>query len=82
MATDINDLPATSPHGSDFEDHAEILGLASYPNATRGTLTAQPDTPQAGHWGERDACRPFQEHAIFIKEDIPWQITRILFACR
>jgi hypothetical protein len=34
MTTDINGLPPTSPHGSDFEHHAPILGLASNPNAT------------------------------------------------
>ena len=41
MASHINDLPITSPHGSDFELPAQILGLASDPNAVRGTATAQ-----------------------------------------
>jgi len=27
MTTDINDLPATSPHGSDFGDMRKFLGL-------------------------------------------------------
>ena len=44
MATDINDLPLTSPHGSDFGDHAQILGLAPDPNATCGTATAHRNT--------------------------------------
>jgi hypothetical protein len=43
MATDINDLPATSPHGSDFGDHAQIVGLASSPNARQGTAMAHRD---------------------------------------
>src|SRR5215472_15193064 len=41
MASHINDLPTTSPHGSDFGLHPQILGLASDPNAIRGTATAQ-----------------------------------------
>jgi hypothetical protein len=68
MATDINDLPATSPHGSDFGDHAQILGLAPDPNATRGTATAH----------RNKCCDPlhrldvkrgdaFQKHTIFMK---------------
>src|SRR5215467_13738595 len=40
MVTDINDLPATSPHGSDFRHHTQILGLASHPSDTRGTAAA------------------------------------------
>ena len=40
MVTDINDLPATSPHGSDFRHHTQILGLASLPSDTRGTAAA------------------------------------------
>jgi hypothetical protein len=43
MATDLNDLPVTSPHGSDFGHHAQILGLAADPNAARGTVTAHRD---------------------------------------
>jgi hypothetical protein len=43
MASHINDLPTKSPHGSDFGLHPQILGLASDPNATRGTATAQCD---------------------------------------
>jgi hypothetical protein len=43
MAGDINDLPATSRHGSDFGYNAQILGLASDLNATRGTVTAHRD---------------------------------------
>ena len=43
MASDINDLPATSPHGSDFGHHPQILGLASDLSATRGTVTAHRD---------------------------------------
>jgi hypothetical protein len=41
MATDINDLPAISPHGSDFRGHPQILGLAPDQKPTRGTVTAQ-----------------------------------------
>jgi len=40
MASNINDLPITSPHGGDFGLHSRILGLASYPNTIRGTPTA------------------------------------------
>ena len=40
MATNLNDLPATSPHGSDFRHDKQILGLACDPNATRGTAAA------------------------------------------
>jgi hypothetical protein len=40
MDSDINDLPTTSPHGSDFGNHAQILELASDPNAGRGTAAA------------------------------------------
>jgi hypothetical protein len=43
IATDINDLPQTSPHGSDFGDHTEILGLALNPNMTSGTAKAHLD---------------------------------------
>jgi hypothetical protein len=41
MASHINDLPTTSPHGSDFGLHPQILGLATDPNLIRGTATAQ-----------------------------------------
>ena len=41
MASHINELPTTSPHGSDFGLHPQILGLASDPNAIRDTATAQ-----------------------------------------
>jgi hypothetical protein len=41
MAIDISDLPITSPHGSDFGYHAQILGLASTKNAAHGTATSQ-----------------------------------------
>jgi hypothetical protein len=40
MASHINDLPTTSPHGSDFGLHPQILGLASDLNVIRGTATA------------------------------------------
>jgi len=40
MAIDINDLPATSPHGSYSEHDARNLGFATDPHATRGTATA------------------------------------------
>jgi hypothetical protein len=40
MASDINDLPITSPQGSDFAHEEEILGLASDPNVACGTATA------------------------------------------
>jgi hypothetical protein len=43
IATDINDLPVTSPHGSDFGDHAQILGHARDPNTTRGTAMTHRD---------------------------------------
>jgi len=65
MATGINDLPATSPHGSDFGDHAQIVGLASSPNARRGTAMAHRDAccdiprPQIGResrWRFSAAC--------------------------
>src|SRR3989442_15755658 len=44
IATDINDLPATSPHGSYSEHDTRNLGFATDPNATRGTATAHRDT--------------------------------------
>jgi hypothetical protein len=44
IATDINDLPTTSPHGSYSEHDARNLGFATDPNATRGTATAHRDT--------------------------------------
>ncbi len=40
VASNINDLPTTSPHGSDFGLPEQILGLACNPNALRGTATA------------------------------------------
>jgi hypothetical protein len=40
IAIDTNDLPTTSPHGSDFGHELKILGLALDPNATRGTGAA------------------------------------------
>src|SRR5207245_9166244 len=43
MATEINDLSTTSPHGSDFGDHTQILGLAPDPYPTRGTATPHRD---------------------------------------
>ena len=43
MANNINDLPAISPHGSDFAHNEEILGLASDPRATCGTAMAHGD---------------------------------------
>jgi hypothetical protein len=43
MTIGINDLPATSPHGSYFERDAKNLGFATDPNATRGTPTAHRD---------------------------------------
>ncbi len=43
MTIEINDLPATSPHGSYFERDAKNLGFATDPNATRGTPTAHRD---------------------------------------
>jgi len=46
IASDINDLPAISPHGSDSCNEAENLGFATDPNATRGTATAHRDTQQ------------------------------------
>lgn len=53
MATDINDLPATSPHGSYSKHDARNLGFATDPNETRGTATARRDTccnSQATAW--------------------------------
>ena len=44
IATDINDLPATSPHGSYSEHDTRNPGFATDPNATRGTPTAHHDT--------------------------------------
>ena len=46
----INGLPTTSPHGSDFGQHAQILGLASDPNAMLGTATAS--CTCVATWGE------------------------------
>jgi len=37
MASDLNDLPTISPHGSDFGQYEQILGLASDLYAARGT---------------------------------------------
>jgi len=44
IAADINDLPATSPHGSYSEHDARNLGFATDPNPIRGTATAHRDT--------------------------------------
>jgi len=41
IVTDINDLPTTSPHGSDFGHDAENIGLACDGKVTPGTATAQ-----------------------------------------
>jgi hypothetical protein len=43
IATDINDLPTTSPHGSDFKETSTNLELATDPNETRGTARAHRD---------------------------------------
>jgi len=43
IATDINDLPTASPHGSYSEHDSRNLGFATDPNATRGTAAAHPD---------------------------------------
>jgi len=43
IATDINDLPTTSPHGSYSEHDSRNLGFATDPNATRGTAAAHRD---------------------------------------
>jgi hypothetical protein len=40
MTSEINDLPTTSPHGSDFHHYAQFLGLISNPIAAPGTTTA------------------------------------------
>ena|SRR5215468_1911267 len=57
ITTDINDLPVTSPHGSDFEHHAQILGFAAEPNARRGTAAAH-------YSGQRQPARggPLVQH--------------------
>jgi hypothetical protein len=55
IATDINDLPATSPHGSYSEHDERNLGFGTDPNATGGTATAH-----------RDTCRNFpRDRRIF-----------------
>jgi len=41
IATDINDLPTTSPHGSDLGHDAENIGLTPDAKATLGTAAAQ-----------------------------------------
>jgi hypothetical protein len=43
IATGINDLPTTSPHGSYTEHDSRNLGFATDPNATRGTAAAHRD---------------------------------------
>ena len=40
IASNINDLPTISPHGSDFGETAQIVGLAGGRNATYVTATA------------------------------------------
>jgi hypothetical protein len=40
----VNDLPATSPHGSYSEYDARNAGFAADPDATRGTPVAHRDT--------------------------------------
>jgi hypothetical protein len=44
IATDINDLPVTGPHGSYSEHDPRNLGLARGPLETLGTATAHYDT--------------------------------------
>src|SRR5215469_17888359 len=44
MVSDINDLPATSPHGSNFGQHVRILELAFDPNASHGAATTHRET--------------------------------------
>ena len=43
IATDFNDLPRNSPHGSDLGENAQFLGLTTDPNARRGTAMAHYD---------------------------------------
>jgi hypothetical protein len=49
IATDINDLPATSPHASYSEHDARNLGFASDQNTTRGTAASQSENAAISH---------------------------------
>src|SRR5215467_10291311 len=70
MASYINDLPATSLRGSDFEQYAQILGFASDPHVIRGTLASHHDTrsryPAPQNQTLVAALISFQQCAMFV----------------
>jgi hypothetical protein len=53
IAIHLNDLPATSPHGSYSEHDARNLGFATDPNTTRGTATAHRTHVATSHATDR-----------------------------